>query len=119
MPTYQASAASRANTEALWATWTDVSNWSTFDHIEAAAIDGQFRPGATITSKARGFPSSNLTVTHVESPTLWVDESRAPGMRMTFEHVIEPVANGASLTERVIITGPLGRLIGPLLRRRL
>jgi hypothetical protein len=109
----------RASAEAAWAAWTDVAGWSAFDHIESAQIDGEFRSGAVIKSKAKGFPSSTLTVTRAEWPSLWVDESRSPGMRMTFEHVIEPGEDGTRLTERVRIRGPLGRVFGPLLRRRL
>ena len=119
MPSYQASAASRAGAEAVWQAWIDVAAWSTFDHIESATIDGEFRPGATITSKAKGLPRSTLIVTRVEPPALWVDESRSPGVRMTFDHVIESGPSGTSLTERVEITGRLGRVVGPLLRRKL
>ena len=38
---------------------------------------------------------------------------------MTFEHVIEPGEAGATLTERVLIRGPLARLVGSLMRRKL
>ena len=38
---------------------------------------------------------------------------------MTFEHVIEATDAGTRLTERVQITGPLGYVVGPLMRRRL
>jgi Polyketide cyclase / dehydrase and lipid transport len=119
MPSYEASTGSRASAEAAWAAWTDVGGWSAYAHIESAQIDGEFGSGAVIRSKAAGFPASTLTVTRVERPHLWVDESRSPVMRMTFEHVIEPGEGGTRLTERVRIGGPLGRVFGPLLRRRL
>src|SRR5438105_8997411 len=119
MPSYEASAVTNASADAAWSAWTDVQGWSGYDHIEAARVDGAFQPGAAITSKAKGFPSSTLTVTRVEQPSLWVDESRSPGMRMTFDHVLEPGQGGTRLTERVRIRGPLGRLLGPLMRRKL
>ncbi len=50
---------------------------------------------------------------------MWVDESRSPGLRMTFEHVIEPVDGGTKVTERALIAGPLAPLVGALMRRRL
>ena len=40
-------------------------------------------------------------------------------MRMTFDHVIEPGEGGTRLTERVQISGPLARALGPLMRRKL
>ena len=119
MPSYEASAVTNASADAAWSAWTDVEGWSAYDHIEAARVDGAFQPGAAITSKAKGFPSSTLTVTRVEPPSLWVDESRSPGMRMSFDHVLEPGEGGTRLTERVHISGPLGRALGPLMRRKL
>lgn len=119
MPSYEASAVTKASAEAAWSAWTDVRGWSAYGHIEAARVDCVFQPGAPITSKAKGFPNSTLTVTRVEAPSLWVDESRSPGMRMTFDHVLEPGEGGTRLTERVHISGPLGRALGPLMRRKL
>jgi Polyketide cyclase / dehydrase and lipid transport len=119
MPSYEASAATHARPEAAWTAWTDVEGWSAYDHIESARLDGSFQPGVAITSKAKGFPSSTLTVTRVEPPSLWVDETRSPGIRMTFDHVIEAGAGGTQLTERVHISGPLGHVLGPLMRRKL
>ncbi|HEY8779576.1 MAG TPA: hypothetical protein VIL93_07280, partial [Solirubrobacterales bacterium] len=41
------------------------------------------------------------------------------GMHMTFDHTIEAGDDGTTLTERVVIHGPLGRLVGPMMRRKL
>jgi Polyketide cyclase / dehydrase and lipid transport len=119
MLSYDASTITRADPGAAWAAWTDVGSWSAYEHIESASIDGEFRVGARITTKAKRFPRSSLTVTHADRPHVWTDESRSPGMRMTFDHVIEPDESGTRLTERVQIAGPLGHLLGPLMRRRL
>jgi Polyketide cyclase / dehydrase and lipid transport len=119
MLSYEASVVTHASAEAAWAAWTDVARWSSYDHIESAQIDGEFHVGAVITIKPKGLPSSKLIVTRAERPTLWVDESRSPGMRMTFDHVVEKGEGGTRLTERVRISGPLGRVFGPLLRRKL
>jgi polyketide cyclase/dehydrase/lipid transport protein len=119
MLSYEASGVARAAPEDVWAAWVDVASWSESEHIESARLDGEFRPGGTIASKAKGFPRSTLTITRVEPPRLWVDESRSPGIQMTFEHVIEPGEEGTVLTERVLIRGPLARLVGVLMRRKL
>jgi hypothetical protein len=119
MVSYEASAVTRATPEDVWAEWIDVASWHEGDHIESAELDGEFRPGATILSKAKGLPRATLTVTRVEPPHVWVDESRAPGVRMTFEHVVEPGNEGTAITERVLIEGPLARVVGPLMRRKL
>jgi hypothetical protein len=119
MLSYEASGVARANPEDVWAAWVDVASWSESEHIESARLDGEFRPGGIIASKAKGFPRSTLTITRVELPHLWVDESRSPGVQMTFEHLIEPGETGTELTERVLIRGPLARLVGVLMRRKL
>ena len=92
MLSYEASRVARAAPEKVWAAWIDVATWSESEHIESARLDGEFRPGGIITSKASGFPRSTLTITHVEPHRLWVDESRAPGVRMMFEVVRQPAA---------------------------
>ena len=119
MPSYDAFTVTRANPAAAWAAWTDVGSWSAHEHIESASIDGEFRVGARITTKAKGFPRSSLTVTRADRPHVWTDQSRAPGMTMTFDHLIEQDESGTRLTERVQIGGPLGPVLGPLMRRRL
>jgi hypothetical protein len=119
MLSYEASGVAHAAPEKVWAAWVDVASWSESEHIESARLDGEFRPGGIITSKAKGFPRSTLTITRVDPPRLWVDESRSAGVQMTFEHVIEPGQAGTKLTERVLIRGPLARLVGILIRRKL
>ncbi|MDP9223326.1 MAG: SRPBCC family protein [Actinomycetota bacterium] len=119
MVSYEASSVSRASPEKVWEAWIDVASWSKYEHIEFARLDGEFRPDAIITSKAKGFPRSTLTITRVDPPRLWVNESRSPGVRMTFEHVIEPGEAGTELTERVLIRGPLARPVGILMGRKL
>src|ERR1700682_1536795 len=116
---YSGSAVTQANPQDVWARWVDVARWSDGDVIESARLDGDFQEGSTIISKAKGFPASTLTITRVEPPRLWVNESRIPGLHMTFEHVIEPGNMGTKITERVLINGPLGAIVGRVLRRRL
>jgi hypothetical protein len=113
------SAVSRATPEDVWAAWVNVARWSDGDAIDAAHLNGDFKEGSTFVSKPRGFPASTMTITRVDPPRLWVCERRIPGVRMSFEHVIEPDAAGSKLTERGSIGGPLARLIGPVVRRRL
>ena len=119
MLTVEASATTAATPEQVWAEWIDVARWAQGDVIEEAELDGAFEVGSTIRTKAKGFPRSTLTVTVVDRPHLWVDDSRAPGVRMTFEHVIEPGTAGTKVTERALISGVLAPVVGRLMRGRL
>ena len=113
------SAVSRASPEGAWAAWVDVARWSDGDVIDAAHLNGEFKEGRTFVSKPRGYPASTMTITRVDPPHLWVCERRLPGVRMSFEHVIEPDVAGSKLTERLLLGGPLAKLIDPIVRRRL
>jgi len=55
MLSYEASAVARAAPEDVWGAWIDVASWSESEHIESAELDGEFRPGGIIASKAKGF----------------------------------------------------------------
>jgi hypothetical protein len=117
--TIEGSAVSRATPEEVFAAWTDVNSWTEGDYMERASIDREFAPGAVIRAKVKGFPTATLVVTQVDPPKVWVDESRMPGVRMSYEHRVEPVTEGTSLTERVTISGPLARVVGALVRGRM
>jgi hypothetical protein len=109
----------QAGQEDAWAAWTDVARWSDGDVIERANLNGDFEAGSTIFSKPKGFPANTGTITRVDRPRVWVSESRVPGWRVTVEHVIERDVAGTKLTERMSISGPLGALIGRVVRRQI
>src|SRR3712207_8921406 len=48
------------------------------------------------------FPYTTLfrSITRVDRPRVWVDEARSPGVRMTFDHVVEPAGDRTTLTGR-------------------
>jgi ligand-binding SRPBCC domain-containing protein len=117
--TLERSATSQASPELVWHAWVDVEAWSEADHIDSARLEGDFVVGSTIKTKTKGFPASTLTIAEVEQPRRWVDEARAPGMRMTFVHDIELRGDGTIITERVLIRGPVGQVVGRAMRRRL
>lgn len=49
-----------------------------------------------------------------------LDEARLPGARMGHEHRVEPAARGgARVTNRLYIEGPLARVYGALMGRRM
>ncbi len=116
---FAVSVTAAAPPEAAFDAWVDVDRWTAAEVLDSVAIDGPFAPGSTITSKARGLPKSTVTITRVDRPRVWVDEARAAGVRMTFDHVVEPAGDGTTLTGRAVMEGPLAFAVAPLLRRRL
>jgi hypothetical protein len=116
---FEASAVTQATPEAVFDVWTDIDGWAELDQIERASIDREFGPGAVIKTKGKGLPSATLVVTVVDRPDLWIDESRFPGVRMTFEHLVSRADSGTKITERATISGVLARFVAPIVRRRL
>ena len=116
---YAVSLTAAAPPDEAFRAWIDVDRWTRADVLRSAEIDGPFRPGAKLTSKAAGLPRSTVTITRVEPPGIWVDEARLPGVRMVFDHVVEPDREGSRLTGHVAMTGQLAFVVAPLLRRRL
>jgi hypothetical protein len=55
----------------------------------------------------------------VDSPRIWVGVAKAPGLTMTYEHVIETDGTSAVLTERAILSGPLAGVAARLIGKRL
>jgi hypothetical protein len=102
----------------VWQVWTNPSQW-TGGVIEFARLDGDFGVGAKITTKVKGFPASTSTVTHVDASRSWVGAAKSPLMTMTYEHIIEPAGDGAVLTERALISGPLAGVAARLIGKRL
>jgi hypothetical protein len=104
--------------EVAWAGWTDPSCWIG-GPIEEARLHGAFEVGGKYVTRVKGERRLTATITHMEEPRLWVSVAKAPGLVMTIEHLIEPMAEGTLLTERLRFSGPLAPLVSRLMGRRL
>lgn len=109
---------SSADPAAAWAAWTNPAQWPG-GVIEKASIDGDFVVGAKITAKAKGGPSTTHTVTSMDPPRTWVGVTKFPGLTMTYEHEIDAVEGGTTLTERAVMTGPLSGIAALLIGKSL
>jgi hypothetical protein len=102
----------------VWAVWTDPAGWLG-GPVEEAALHGTFEIGSTYTTKLKGYSRVTATITGIESPRLWTSVVKMPRLTVTVDHVIEPVDDGALLTERWIMSGPISPLLTLLLARRI
>jgi hypothetical protein len=115
---FEGSCQSTATQEAVWAVWTNPASW-VGGVIAKAQLDGSFDVGSKLTTRVRGFPASSTTITQIEPPARWVSVAKAPGLTLTFEHVVDEVRDGSALTERATLSGPLAGVASRLLGRRL
>ena len=111
---------------AVWALWSDVSTWPSWDDgVEDVRIDGPFTAGTRGRLKPKGGPAVKFELARAEDGSGFVDVTRLPLARMRFEHSLEDAPDGAGtlITHRVEITGPLtplwSRVIGRGIERDL
>jgi uncharacterized protein YndB with AHSA1/START domain len=97
-----------ASRQRVWALWTDVSGWPTWNPgVGRAELDGPVVEGTTGTVRAAGGPTSALRVVAVEPERRLVTEARERLMRLRFEQELADVEDGQlRITHRVRMTGP-------------
>ena len=103
-----------ASRQRVWALWTDVSGWPSWNPaVGRAELDRPVAEGATGTVRAVGGPTSTLTVVAAEPERRLVTEARERLMRLRFEHELADAEGGQlRITHRVRMTG----LATPLMR---
>ncbi len=105
----------------VWATLVDVETWpvwaSQFKRLERLDA-GPLAVGSRVRVKPRGMPSSVWQVTGYEDGRsfTWTSSS-GPGLHLTGGHVVTPVGGAATAEFWLEASGPIGRLLTPILRR--
>lgn len=97
--------------ERVWAVWTDVTDWPTWNPgVGHAELDGPVVEGAT----------SILEVLAIEPERLFVTESSERFVRLRFEHELTDLKDGElRITHRVRMTGPATPLLRHTVGKRL
>jgi hypothetical protein len=116
---FEHSAESKASPAAIWRRYVDVPNWSEWSQhgVEWSRLDGPFEVGTKGKSKPPGLPAGRFRLVVVEPERMFATETRLPGARLLFEHVIDPLEAGVRITHRATIDGPLAPLYTWVLRR--
>ncbi|MFL6091103.1 MAG: hypothetical protein ACJ71Z_13295 [Aeromicrobium sp.] len=115
---FEGSSQSSASAEAIWAIWTDPAVWQG-GVIASASIDRDFALGAKITVRVKGYTPQTSTVTNIDAPRMWTGVANAPGLTLTYDHLIESTETGTVITERATMSGPLAGIAARLLGSRL
>lgn len=94
----------------LWAAWTDMAAYPSWDpREETMRVDGPFEPGTTGFSKQTGpRPGSAFTITRVEPVSRWTIETPLPGGKLVLDHLLEAAGEGSvRLVKRYEAHGPM------------
>lgn len=117
---FEHSAKSVGAKDDVWSRYVDVSNWSKWsvEGVEWSRLDGPFVVGTTGKSKPPGrLPAGRFRLDAVVPEEMFRSETKLPGARLLFEHVIEPADAGVTITHRATLDGPAARLWLPLVRK--
>ena len=99
------------STAELWAVWTDVNQWHSWQpDIDSATLDGAFVSGAVLRFKPKGGPLIPITLTQVEPERLFVDLTKFPGAKMLDDHEIIPRGESLEIKTTIRLSGPLAWL---------
>ena len=94
-----AHATSTAPPTALFDRWADMATWPEWSTDTAwARLDGPFAVGTTGVLKPVRGPKTTFVIEELEPGRAYVDVSRLPGARLTFDHRVTavPVAGARS-----------------------
>jgi carbon monoxide dehydrogenase subunit G len=101
---------------------TDIERWPALTPTVTSVTrldEGPLRAGSQALIKQPGQRSIVWTVDTLEPDHRFVWSAKATGMRMASTHLVDPTPTGARNLLRIELTGPVARLLGPLLRRKL
>lgn len=93
---------------AIWQIWSDVSNWSTWDHgIQSSSINGPFAVGTTGKLKPKGGPEVITKLTSVTPNKSFIDEAKLFGAKIIVSHNLTQSGKKTLVTHQIEMKGPL------------
>jgi hypothetical protein len=105
----EAEAASTAPPAAFFARWADMATWPEWNlDTEWVRLDGPFAAGSRGVLKPKGAPRVKFVIDALVPDREFVDVSLLVGARLTFRHLVEPLAGGGCRVRvAVTMSGPL------------
>lgn len=98
----------------IWALWTDINNWSTWNAgVEHAKLTGPFVNGAAFSMTPSGQEAMTSRLIRVEDSVAFTDETVLDDICVTVEHRMEPVEGGKlRVVYSARVTGPGAEHVG-------
>jgi hypothetical protein len=117
----QASASTRASAATVWGLWNDVAGSPAWDtDVAWSRLHGSFAAGTRGEFKLKRGPSLAFVIDEVTVERSYANVVRLPGLRVRFTHTLDQLSPTAlRVTHGVELSGGLGWLVAPLLRRPL
>lgn len=108
--------ATSAAPEAVWALWSDISTWASWDPpVERVLLDGPFRVGTGGTMVMAGGIEMPFELVEVTPDRRYLDVLRMGELEIRIDHVVEPDESGGSVvTVTTEISGPGAEGVGAM-----
>lgn len=114
-----ATAESTAPASHFFALWADMDSWPEWNtDTEWVRLDGPFEQGAAGSLKPKGGPKVRFVIEKLTEDQ-FVDVSTLFGARLVFDHRVQRMSSGTSVSVEVSVTGPLRLLWTALLGKGL
>ena len=108
-----------ASAEQIWAIWTDVNNWHTWDTgLKAATLDGPFQEGSKGKLIPDKGPKSTFKITAYQAGRSYTFRTGLPLGGLYVERILEEKNGKTQFTHKVYFKGIGGRLIAGSLGKR-
>ena len=112
---HSGSVTTSAASAAVWALWSDVTTWSTWDPaVEQVTLDGAFAVGTTGTMTLRGGIEAPFTLEVVAADARYLDQLTIGDLVIRIDHVLSAIADGTEITVSTTIDGPGADDVGPM-----
>lgn len=109
----------RADPAVVWSVMADVERWSewTASIRSIQRLDGgPLAVGSRVRIRQPKLLPAEFVVTELEAGRSFTWVTKAPGIRATAWHAVEPHAGGSRVTLTLVFGGPFGPLVGWLTR---
>jgi hypothetical protein len=115
MWSYEYSVEADVTAAAVWAAWSKVTEWGTWNSdIEAISIDGPFEAGTSFSMTPVGQDALTMKLVDVVKNERFTDVCDFEGILVRTLHQVSPSAEGrVTITYRTEITGPGSDQVGP------
>jgi len=99
---------------AIWALWSDVNHWLSWNvGVAQSTLNGPFVSGATFSMTPTGQDAMTSRLIQVEEGVAFTDETVLGDIRVTVEHCMEPLDDGQlRVVYSAQVTGPGAEHVG-------
>lgn len=112
---HQGSVTTAAAPTAVWALWSDVATWASWDPaVEDVALAGPFAAGSAGTMTLRGGVEAPFTLEVVVPDARYLDQLTMGELVIRIDHVVRAMPGGSEVTVSTTIEGPGAADIGPM-----